>query len=216
MALSEICLFAIIPLFYSTPIELGGMGFSAATIGLCMGSYGIIDGALQVLLFARIVGRLGPKRLVISSFSVLPFIFAMFPIINMSARAWGVTPLVWAMLYFQLLVVVFFCMSFGMFNSSFQFIFPTSSTELFSGAVFIYVTSSAPSRRSLGTVNGMAQTTVSITRAFGPASATSLFAYSLQTNWLGGNAVYLMLCILPVLALFFAVRLPRQAWKHEN
>jgi len=45
-------------------------------------------------------------------------------------------------------------------------------------------------------VNGMVQTTVSVARALAPAASTSLFAYSQQTNWLGGDAVYLILMSL--------------------
>ena len=56
-----------------------------------------------------------------------------------------------------------------------------------SGSVFMFVSSAAPNKRSLGAMNGLAQTIVSTQRALGPAAATSLFAFSLQNNILGGH-----------------------------
>ncbi|KAH9935200.1 major facilitator superfamily transporter [Epithele typhae] len=58
------------------------------------------------------------------------------------------------------------------------------------GTVFMYVHSSAPNSRSLGAVNGIAQVLASVARAIGPAASTSLFASSLEHNWLGGNLGY--------------------------
>lgn len=54
----------------------------------------------------------------------------------------------------------------------------------------MFVTASSPSPSHLGTVNGLAQTTVSIMRAIGPASTTSFFAASNVHGWIGGYAVY--------------------------
>ena len=55
------------------------------------------------------------------------------------------------------------------------------------------VSSAAPNKRSLGAMNGLAQTIVSTLRALGPAAATSLFAFSLQNNILGGQFAYAVL-----------------------
>ncbi|KAH9036968.1 hypothetical protein EDB85DRAFT_2273557 [Lactarius pseudohatsudake] len=53
--------------------------------------------------------------------------------------------------------------------------------------------SAAPNKRSLGAMNGLAQTVVSTQRAVGPAAAASLFAFSLQNNILGGQFAYAVL-----------------------
>src|SRR6267154_4431994 len=52
IAILEISMYAILPLFYSTPIELGGLGFDPVTIGLWMGTFGIVNGVLQTMIFA--------------------------------------------------------------------------------------------------------------------------------------------------------------------
>lgn len=76
----------------------------------------------------------------------------------------------------------------------------------------MYVSSSAPSRRSLGATNGLAQTVVSIQRAVAPAAAASLFAFSLNNNILGGNFTYIVLVVLVCIGLCIAVQLPKNTW----
>jgi hypothetical protein len=65
----------------------------------------------------------------------------------------------------------------------------------------IFVTSAAPSKTSLGTLNGISQTTVSVIRAIGPATATSLFAVSIEKHLLGGWFVYAVLTTVNVAGL---------------
>ena len=73
----------------------------------------------------------------------------------------------------------------------------------------MYVTDSAPNRRSLGAINGLAQTAVSSARAVGPALSTSLFSFSIQYNMVGGYGIYIILTSLAGLAIPLAVQLPR-------
>ena len=57
---------------------------------------------------------------------------------------------------------------------------------------------------------------MSVTRALGPAAATSLFALSTSRNLLGGYAVYVILSVAAIGALFVAARLPDGQWVHED
>src|SRR6185369_2726110 len=59
-------------------------------------------------------------------------------------------------------------------------------------SVMIFITASAPTKGSLGATNGLAQMSVSVSRAFGPGMATSLFSFSAECNLLGGYAVYVI------------------------
>lgn len=79
----------------------------------------------------------------------------------------------------------------------------------------MFITASAPSN-SRGTVNGISQTTASISRAIGPALSTSLFSFSVQHNLLGGYAVYAFFFVLSALALFLGLRLPNQVWEEVD
>jgi len=80
----------------------------------------------------------------------------------------------------------------------------------------MFVTASAPNKRSLGATNGLAQTTVSFARALGPAFSTSLFAFSVQHNILGGFGVYAFFLMISVGAIFLASRLPGKLWDEDE
>lgn len=80
----------------------------------------------------------------------------------------------------------------------------------------MFVSSAAPNKQSLGVTNGIAQTMVSIQRAIGPAAATSLFAFSLDNNILGGNFAYILLLGTVWAGMSLAVHLPAKMWKHDN
>jgi hypothetical protein len=80
----------------------------------------------------------------------------------------------------------------------------------------MFITAAAPNKRSLGATNGMGQTVVSTLRALGPATSTSLFAFSLEYNLLGGYAVYIILFAVSGLSLLLAVRLPKEPWRRDS
>lgn len=84
------------------------------------------------------------------------------------------------------------------------------------GAIFIFITSSVPSNRSLGAVNGVAQFIASVMRAVGPAASTSLFATSLERNWLGGYAVYVFLIVAAFTLFFASTTLPLSLWPRDD
>jgi hypothetical protein len=85
-----------------------------------------------------------------------------------------------------------------------------------SGSVLIYVSSAAPSRRSLGALNGLARAVASTQGAIGPGVADSLFAFSITNNVLGGNFVYVVLLTLVCVGLCAAAQLPRHMWVHTS
>jgi hypothetical protein len=72
----------------------------------------------------------------------------------------------------------------------------------------MYITASAPNRRSLGALNGVAQTTASVVRAIGPASATSLFAYSIRHDFVGGYGVYVVIILIAIATSPLCAMLP--------
>jgi MFS family permease len=79
----------------------------------------------------------------------------------------------------------------------------------------MFVTSSAPTN-SRGTANGLAQTSVSVARAIGPALSTSLFSLSVQHNLLGGYAVYAVFIVISAFALVLAGHLPAEMWEEVD
>ncbi|KAJ3573998.1 hypothetical protein NP233_g2071 [Leucocoprinus birnbaumii] len=196
LAFLEIMLCALLPLFLAMPVEIGGLGFSPPTIGYLWGGYGAATGIFNVLFFAKLLHRFGAKRVFFFGMTIFAPVFVLMPIMSFCARAWGVGQLVWSLVLFELFLMVMMDMSYG--------------------SIFMYVTSSAPNKRSLGATNGLSQMTVSVARAIGPAMSTSLFSYSVQHNVLGGYGVYFLMIILSLLALIVATFLPRNVWDHED
>ena len=78
------------------------------------------------------------------------------------------------------------------------------------------ITESAPSQSALGSVNGLAQAIGSVSRSLAPSVASSLFAVSLQRNWVGGDAVYYILIGLVACEIRLAFMLPKEAASTMN
>ncbi|KAI9445817.1 MFS general substrate transporter [Russula earlei] len=198
IALLDMSAMALIPLVWSTPIDLGGLNLSPASIGLWLSAYGCLNGVLQYLFFPRVVGRLGPGRVVLASVAVYLIIYTMFPLENLAAshasHGGGTKAIVWLLIVLQLASI---CITDMGFNS-----------------VFMFIAAAAPNKRSLGATNGLAQTMVAIQRTVGPATAASLFAFSIANDVLGGNFAYVVLLGVVCVGLCVAVQLPRYTWTH--
>lgn len=80
----------------------------------------------------------------------------------------------------------------------------------------MYVAASSPNRRSLGGTNGLAQLAASIVRAIGPALSTSLYAATIEHNWLGGYAVYVIMVVLTGVSLVVGNMLPADLWDRSR
>ncbi|KZT73184.1 MFS general substrate transporter [Daedalea quercina L-15889] len=196
LCILDIAYRAVQPLFFATPCALGGLGLPPKTIGLILGSFGILNGALQALWFAPLVRRFGPKRVHMAGLGAFLPLWVLFPVIGALAREGGMTPWVWAAVMLQQVVSVVMDTAYG--------------------CVFMYITSSAPNRSSLGGTNGIGQLVAAFVRAIGPASATSLFAVSLERNWLGGGAVWLILIVVSCALWTVSIPLPRETWPREG
>ncbi|KAI0275665.1 major facilitator superfamily domain-containing protein [Russula aff. rugulosa BPL654] len=194
IGLLEMIAGVLIPLVWSTPVEFGGLSMSPASIGLWMAGYGLLNGIFQFVAFPHIVERFGPRCVFIVSISSFAPMYLMLFFENLTMRhIYGGASLTVLLIILQLSSIAIADMGFS--------------------SVFMYVSSSAPSRRSLGATNGLAQTIVSIQRTVAPAAAASLFAFSLNNNVLGGNFTYVVLTALVCVGLCIAAQLPKNTWK---
>ncbi|OJA08652.1 hypothetical protein AZE42_05274, partial [Rhizopogon vesiculosus] len=82
LAFLDISLMALLPLFFSTPTYLGGLGFTPSSIGLWLAMFGVVDGLFQAFFFAKIVDRFGPKRVFCSSVLCFAPTMIVFPIMS--------------------------------------------------------------------------------------------------------------------------------------
>lgn len=188
-AFLEISRRVLVPLFFSTPTYLGGLGFDPSSIGSWLALFGIMDGIFQALLFAKLVNWVGPKRLFSVSVSSYAMLMVVLSIMSWLVRArGGVDHTVTFALLCQLVLSVICSMGLG--------------------TLLMFITASAPTKNALGVINGLGQTSSSIARAIGPAFATSLFAASKEHNLLGGNAVFIVLFVLAGTLRWLASQLP--------
>ena len=113
LAFIEIVFSSLQPLFFATPIHLGGLGLSPPAIGSYFGVFGSLSGAAQVLFFSRAVRFFGLKGLYLVSLSCFIPLFALFPIMSYLVREWGQSPAVWILVASQLLLNCVAKLTFG-------------------------------------------------------------------------------------------------------
>lgn len=76
------------------------------------------------------------------------------------------------------------------------------------GSIYIFINASAPNQRSLGAVNGLGQTLVSVGRVIVPALASSLLSFSIEHGG-HGYLVYAALLLAAFGSILIALSLPR-------
>ncbi|KAK6971765.1 major facilitator superfamily domain-containing protein, partial [Favolaschia claudopus] len=180
---------ALIPLVYSTPISLGGLGMRPHDIGVIMGSCGIYNAIIQVLFGGRLIRYFGARRIFTSAFVAYFGVFATYPLLSILARRAGhVDPAVIVVLVCQL-------------SSSCMMYFSFAATMLF-------IVDSAPNRRIVGSVTGLSQMVGTVFRGIAPSVASSLFAVSVKHNIVGGYLVYIILACISYGALRCTLMLP--------
>ncbi|KIK60211.1 hypothetical protein GYMLUDRAFT_226269 [Collybiopsis luxurians FD-317 M1] len=172
-AFTEVSYTALLPLIYSTSIPLGGLGFSPYQIGLIMGAFGIFNGFWNWVVLRRFLKKAGARKTFIFCYTLFLVHFSLLWALREVASYSGeVTPLVWALLAFQLFV----------------------STAISTGynAIYLMIVETAPPN-ALGSANGLAQMVSSGARGFAPVFASSFFSYSLESRMVRGHLVEVVL-----------------------
>lgn len=199
LAVLGTCKQALFSLFAAMPIDIGGLGLDPERIGYIIGLYHIASAVCMATFFPRVVAWYGERRTFLLALSSVFVVWALFPVINMCARRWGVGRAVWMGIWVIGIQDVILDMAFG--------------------CVYVFITSAAPNQRSLGATNGMALTSAAIARTIAPEMATSLFSFSVEHDLLNGYAVYLVMFLLSCGALWLAMQLPldvRPAWERDG
>jgi hypothetical protein len=101
LALVDIAYRAIQPLFFSTPVENGGLGLAPPSIGKILALFGALNGIYQFTCFTRAHSLWGTKRLFVGGLCCAIPIFALFPVMNALARVYGVGPIVYSVVALQ-------------------------------------------------------------------------------------------------------------------
>ncbi|OJA10378.1 hypothetical protein AZE42_07796 [Rhizopogon vesiculosus] len=195
MALFYAAITSIVPIFYATPIELGGLSLDPPRIGAILGASSLVQGAFQILFYARLNYRFGARAVHATGIlSCIPIVI-LFPVTNTLARAHGMSLAVWLAICAQHALTVNLIMCFPCMD--------------------LFMRAAAPNRASLGTTNGVGQFAVSGARILGPVSAASIFSYSMQEGHDAWSVYYFLMAIV-FLAIGASMSLPRDPSLWEN
>ncbi|KAJ7263660.1 major facilitator superfamily multidrug-resistance, DHA1 sub-family [Mycena haematopus] len=189
LCFSDMAFGALIPLMYSTPIALGGLGLKPYNIGLIMGLCGISNAVTQVVLGGRVIRYFGARRVFSAGFCALMFAFCAFPVLSAFARRAGRVD--------KAVVVMLVCQLSSVFVLYFSF-----------AATMLFIMDSAPSRASVGSVTGLSQMVGTISRGLAPSIASSLFALYMKHSSSGGYLGYMVLVGIACAALRCSFMLP--------
>ncbi|KAI0968599.1 major facilitator superfamily transporter [Xylaria arbuscula] len=175
---------AVVPVFWATSIDLGGLSFSPLQISLFMALTGLSQAIWLLIFFPPLQHRLGTNGLMRICGAAYPFFLGLMPILNAVLRLHtqpGNTA-------FWVLAPVFLSLGPGV-------------SMAFTGAQ-LALNDVSPSHETLGMLNAVALTLTSGLRSFSPALFSSLFAVGAGSQFLGG---YLIWIILVLLGLGFTV-----------
>ncbi|KAF9219758.1 MFS general substrate transporter [Gyrodon lividus] len=183
---------AVVPVFYATPIEMGGLNLDPPAIGTILSLLGISGGVLVWMFFAPMHDWLGAKKMFLVAVSACLPMIALFPVINFVARDQGLNNVVWCLVGLQMALSIFASLAFGV--------------------TFMFINAAAPNRASIGATNGLAQMIVSVMRAVGPAVVNSAFSLSIEQHIMGGYLAYWVLAGMVLITLWVGSLLPQNLW----
>ncbi|KAJ7153038.1 MFS transporter [Mycena crocata] len=163
---------AVVPVFCFTAIPLGGFGFTPFQISWFLGASGAAQAFWLLVIFPPLQLRLGTKRLLTIIALIYPAGFVIMPLLNFSLRQ-GWIVFFWTVLPVFILIWSGYAMSF-------------TGIQLALNAV-------SPSPLVLGTLNAIALTLLSATRAVSPVLFSSIFAAGIRHQVLGGYLVWAVL-----------------------
>lgn len=166
----------IFVLYCYTPIRTGGIAFTAAEIGFALASSGLISAGLQVFFMPYLLRRFDHAKMYNTCVAIFPWVFLFLPVLNLVARHGVVIgedgteiipPSTKALLWTGIGILL------GMARCA----------ALAFSVNMILIKQSAPDPASLGVTNGLILFAMCGARAFGPAFASSVFAFSVGSGW---------------------------------
>ena len=113
MALVDIAFRSVQPVFFATPIELGGLGLDPPRIGNILSIYGVLNGLFQIFFFADMHDRFGSKAIYsVALVSGIPLMLT-YPLLNALAQTQGLSWMVWSMVGVQVMLSMILNLAYG-------------------------------------------------------------------------------------------------------
>ena len=118
LALVDMCYRALLPIFLSTPIALGGLELDPPAIGTIISLYGILNCAYNMFIFVRLIDCFGVKQVYLMGITASVPCFSLYPVINYLARnsiegSGRLGMEVWAAVGLQVIFAVLTCSCYG-------------------------------------------------------------------------------------------------------
>ncbi|KAG9009629.1 hypothetical protein FRB90_008257 [Tulasnella sp. 427] len=181
-----------------TPIPLGGLGRETREIGLLLSTAALVGMFLNAFVFHRLERRFGSLTLFITGMSLWSINFIAMPIISAVLRTFGMS--VESSESPQIA---------GLWFATLSVLIVEKMASLAYPAYLLVVRAAVPDSGSVGAVFGLAQTAGSIGKCLGPAFMSSLFAFSIESQILEGQLVWVVLLGITFLARQFASTIRR-------
>lgn len=198
---------AVVPVFWFTPISLGGFGFTPLQISIFMGITGFSQAVWLLVFFPMLQHRLGTNGVMRLCGWAYPFAMAFNVVLSVILRS-GLETTFWVAAPIFCLIAPGISMAFtgaqlclndGTYThktctlSSEEDFFLGPDEFLWQPANFWVV---SPSPQMLGTLNALALTGISAIRSFSPASITSIYAIGVRSQILWGYLAWLVIVII--------------------
>ncbi|KAF8199293.1 major facilitator superfamily domain-containing protein [Mycena galopus ATCC 62051] len=167
---------AVLPLFWFTSVELGGLGFTPLQISLFLGLSGLSQ-ALWLFPFPALQRRYGTGGVLRACSYIWPIFMALNPVANfMLKRGW--TTAFWIMMP-----------SVQLFGAAVSMVFI---------AIQLALNDVAPAPNTLGTLNAIFLTLNSGIRAVAPGVFSSIFAVGARMQVFGGQLIWAIIVCLTI------------------
>ncbi|KZP22950.1 MFS general substrate transporter [Athelia psychrophila] len=187
LAWTEQACSVLLTLMYPTKIEYGGLSLSSFAIGVIMSFIGVMMGVSGLVMYPWLMARYSAKQVYRACYAGYLASPILFSLMNFIARRRGaVDAPVWVLIVIQTVTGAMSVQAFG---------------------VIMVLLSQATPARSMGAINGLAQTVACSMRMFAPFIASSLFSLSQENNLLGGRMVFLFLELLVISGCVAASRI---------
>eukprot|EP01138_Halocafeteria_seosinensis_P015772 gb/GECG01016096.1/.p1 GENE.gb/GECG01016096.1/~~gb/GECG01016096.1/.p1 ORF type:complete len:602 (+),score=47.88 gb/GECG01016096.1/:1-1806(+) len=186
LALGTILFDELFSVFLQTPRKHQGLGLKERDAGTALTISGVGLVVYQLFFYPKLADKLGKRKMfLLGSVLLIPF-FSFFPVLH-----WVPEGLVWPLLG-PWIVIKALCLANG-FTS-----------------IMILINNAAQGN-NLGIVNGIAQSSSSLTRCIGPFLGGSIFSLSLtwESNPLGVFAAYVLMGLVMFVCSCFAYALPK-------
>ncbi|KAH7889900.1 major facilitator superfamily domain-containing protein [Phlebopus sp. FC_14] len=189
-------------LFCYSPVQSGGLAFSASQIGYSLATAGAIGATIQVFIMSYLLRTFDCAKMYNFCMALWPYTYLSLPILNLIACK-GLDEVTGtfdesttAMLWTGIAIVL------GM----------SKAAGLAYSLSMILTKENSPNPASLGQSNGVIQFAMCFARSFAPFVVSSLFALSIDNNLLGG---YLWVVIM-VFVAFLSTTISRRISRHSK